>query len=89
MSNEKTDRHYISLKGRRNKIKCTNAKSLLALADNLQRDYVQIIGLCPCPIEVGSLSLDLLKKRVICYRIDSYKTFTVVLDGLDFKEWLG
>lgn len=78
---------YIMLPGERYARCVIKKNSLLYLAYTLDRMYVEIHGLSERTVDVRTLSADLLKRKVICYKIETDMTFSVVLEGLGWERW--
>ena len=61
--------------------------SLLWLAYSLKREYVWLHGYLDDYVSIRSLSSDLLRSKIIAYKIDGPKTLSVILEGSGYKRW--
>lgn len=62
-------------------------ESLLYVAYSLNRQYVQLPGIHDSPVRVIDLSNDMLRSKVLMYKIETYKTFTAIVAGAGFTIW--
>ena len=65
----------------------TSKNSLLWLAYSLEREYVWLHGFMDDYVSVRSLSSDLLRAKIIAYKIDGPRTLSVILEGSGYKKW--
>ena len=77
----------IQLPGETIKRKCIKQDSLLYVAAALGKSYVHLPGFNDQCLRVGSLSNDILRAKVMMYKVDSPKTFTAIIDGSGFAVW--
>lgn len=61
--------------------------SLLWLAYSLGREYVWLHGYMDDYVSIRSLSSDLLRAKIIAYKIDGPRTLSVILEGSGYKKW--
>lgn len=61
--------------------------SLLWLAYSLEREYVWLHGFMDDYVSVRSLSSDLLRAKIIAYKIDGPRTLSVILEDSGYKKW--
>lgn len=61
--------------------------SLLWIAYSLEREYVWLHGFMDDYVSVRSLSSDLLRAKIIAYKIDGPRTLSVILEGSGYKKW--
>ena len=61
--------------------------SLLWLAYSLEREYVWLHGFMDDYVSVRSLSSDLLRAKIIAYKIDGPRTMSVIIEGSGYKRW--
>lgn len=69
------------------KRKAINKGSLLYVAAMLEKDYVHLPGFNDQCLRIGSLSDDILRSRVMMYKVDSPRTFTAIIAGSGFSIW--
>lgn len=62
-------------------------ESLLYVAYSLNRQYVQLPGIHDSPVRVIDLPNDMLRSKVLMYKIETYKTFTAIVAGAGFTLW--
>lgn len=62
-------------------------ESLLYVAYSLNRQYVQLPGIHDSPVRVIDLPNDMLRSKVLMYKIETYKTFTAIVAGAGFTIW--
>lgn len=62
-------------------------ESLLYVAYSLNRQYVQLPGIHDNPVRVVDLPNDMLRSKVLMYKIETYKTFTAIIAGAGFTIW--
>ena len=77
----------IQMPGEKTKRKVISKDSLLYVAYSLNRQYVQLPGVHDNPVRVIDLSNDLLRSKVLVYKVDTYKTFTAIIAGAGFTIW--
>ena len=65
----------------------TSKESLLYVAYSLNRQYVQLPGIHDSPVRVIDLPNDMLRSKVLMYKIETYKTFTAIVAGAGFTIW--
>lgn len=78
---------HITIPGERKARVVFDKDSLLYLAHTLDRYYVVLVGFSLDPVSVSSLSDDVLKSNVLCYRIESATTFSAVIPCTGFHEY--
>lgn len=61
--------------------------SLLYVAYSLNKMYVHLHGFYEGAVDIRSLPQDLLKAKVICYKEDTYMTFSAVIAGSGYVVW--
>jgi hypothetical protein len=61
--------------------------SLLWLAYSLKREYVWLHGYLDDYVSIRSLSSDLLRSKIIAYKIDGPRTLSVILEDSGYKKW--
>lgn len=69
------------------KRRAINKDSLLYVASVLEKDYVHLPGFNDQCLRIGSLSDDILRSRVMMYKVDSPSTFTAIIAGSGFSIW--
>lgn len=69
------------------KRKAINKDSLLYVAAVLKKDFVHLPGFNDQCLRVGSLSDDILRSKVIMYKVDTPRTFTAIIAGSGFNIW--
>lgn len=69
------------------KRRAINKDSLLYVASVLEKDYVHLPGFNDQCLRIGSLSDDILRSRVMMYKVDSPRTFTAIIAGSGFSIW--
>ena len=67
--------------------KVISKDSLLYVAYSLDREYVQLPGIHDAPVRVVDLSNDILRSKVLVYKLETYKTFTAIGAGAGFTIW--
>lgn len=77
----------IQMPGETFKRTCISKESLLYVAYSLNRQYVQLPGIHDSPVRVIDLSNDMLRSKVLMYKIETYKTFTAIIAGAGFTIW--
>lgn len=77
----------IQMPGENFQRKVISKDSLLYVAYSLGRQYVQLPGIHDGPVRVVDLSNDLLRSKVLAYKIETYKTFTAIIAGAGFTIW--
>ena len=71
------------------KRKAINKDSLLYVAALLKKDFVHLPGFNDQCLRVGSLSDDILRSKVLMYKVDTPRTFTAIIAGSGFSVWNG
>lgn len=61
--------------------------SLLWLSYSLEREYVWLHGYLDDYVSIRSLSNDLLRAKIIAYKIDGPRTLSVIIEGSGYKTW--
>lgn len=69
------------------KRKAINKDSLLYVAAMLKKDFVHLPGFNDQCLRVGSLSDDILRSKVIMYKVNTPRTFTAIIAGSGFSIW--
>lgn len=69
------------------KRKAINKDSLLYVAAVLKKDFVHLPGFNDQCLRVGSLSDDILRSKVLMYKVDTPRTFTAIIAGSGFNIW--
>lgn len=69
------------------KRKAINKDSLLYVAAMLKKDFVHLPGFNDQCLRVGSLSDDILRSKVLMYKVDTPRTFTAIIAGSGFISW--
>ena len=69
------------------KRKAINKDSLLYVAAMLKKDFVHLPGFNDQCLRVGSLSDDILRSKVLMYKVDTPRTFTAIIAGSGFNIW--
>lgn len=69
------------------KRKAINKDSLLYVAAILKKDFVHLPGFNDQCLRVGSLSDDILRSKVLMYKVDTPRTFTAIIAGSGFNIW--
>lgn len=69
------------------KRKAINKDSLLYVAAFLKKDFVHLPGFNDQCLRIGSLSDDILRSKVLMYKVDSPRTFTAIIAGSGFNIW--
>ena len=69
------------------KRKAINKDSLLYVAAMLKKDFVHLPGFNDQCLRVGSLSDDILRSKVLMYKVDTPRTFTAIIAGSGFRIW--
>lgn len=69
------------------KRKAINKDSLLYVAAVLKKDFVHLPGFNDQCLRVGSLSDDVLRSKVLMYKVDTPRTFTAIIAGSGFNIW--
>lgn len=69
------------------KRKAINKDSLLYVAAFLKKDFVHLPGFNDQCLRVGSLSDDILRSKVLMYKVDTPRTFTAIIAGSEFNIW--
>lgn len=69
------------------KRKAINKDSLLYVAAVLKKDFVHLPGFNDQCLRVGSLSDDILRSKVLMYKVDTPITFTAIIAGSGFNIW--
>ena len=69
------------------KRKAINKDSLLYVAALLKKDFVHLPGVNDQCLRVGSLSDDILRSKVLMYKVDTPRTFTAIIAGSGFNIW--
>lgn len=69
------------------KRKAINKDSLLYVAAVLKKDFVHLPGFNDQCLRIGSLSDDILRSKVLMYKVDSPRTFTAIIAGSGFNIW--
>lgn len=77
----------IQMPGEKIKRKVISKDSLLYVAYSLNREYVQLPGIHDGPVRVVDLPNDVLRSKVIVYKIETYKTFTAIVAGAGYIIW--
>lgn len=69
------------------KRKAINKDSLLYVAAILKKDFVHLPGFNDQCLRVSSLSDDILRSKVLMYKVDTPRTFTAIIAGSGFNIW--
>lgn len=69
------------------KRKAISKDSLLYVAAVLKKDFVHLPGFNDQCLRVGSLSDDILRSKVLMYKVDTPITFTAIIAGSGFNIW--
>lgn len=69
------------------KRRAINKDSLLYVAAQLEKDFVHLPGFNDQCLRVGSLSDDILRSKVLMYKVDTPRTFTAIIAGSGFSIW--
>ena len=83
----KTKHLIISLPGEAVSRVVISKNSLLWLAYHLNREYVWLHGYLDDYVSIRSLSNDLLRAKIIAYKIDGPRTLSVIVEGSGYKTW--
>mgnify|MGYP006886758967 CR=1 FL=1 len=83
----KKEHIMIHLPGEKFNRKVISTNSLLYVAWSLDKMYVQLNGLTDEAVDIRTLPSDLLKAKVICYKIYTDKTFAAVIAGSGYIMW--
>lgn len=69
------------------KRKAVSRDSLLYVAASLYKEFVHLPGFNDQCLRVSTLPNDILKAKVMMYKIDSPKTFTAIIAGAGYAIW--
>lgn len=69
------------------KRKAVNKDSLLYVAALLKKDFVHLPGFNDQCLRIGSLPDDILRSKVLMYKVDTHRTFTAIIAGSGFNTW--
>lgn len=69
------------------KRKVIRKDSLLYVAAVLYKEYVHLPGFNDQCLKVSTLPNDILKARVLMYKVDTSKTFTAIIAGSGYNIW--
>ena len=69
------------------KRKVIRKDSLLYVAAVLYKEYVHLPGFNDQCLRVSTLPNDILKARVLMYKVDTAKTFTAIITGSGYAFW--
>lgn len=83
----KKEHIMIHLPGEKFNRKIISTDSLLYVAWTLDRMYVQLNGITEGAVDIRTLPSDLLKAKVMCYKIYTNKTFAAVINGSGYIRW--
>lgn len=83
----KKEHIIIHLPGEKFSRKIISTDSLLYVAWSLNKMFVQLNGITEGAVDIRTLPSDLLKAKVICYKIYTDKTFAAVIAGSGFIMW--
>ena len=69
------------------KRRAINKDSLLYVAALLEKDFVHLPGFNDQCLRVGSLPDDILRSKVLMYKVDTPSTFTAIIADSGFGIW--
>ena len=69
------------------KRRAINKDSLLYVAALLEKDFVHLPGFNDQCLRIGSLPDDILRSKVLMYKVDTPRTFTAIIAGSGFSIW--
>lgn len=77
----------IQMPGEKIKRKVISKDSLLYVAYSLNKEYVHLPGIHEGAVKVTGLSNDILRSKVLLYKVETYKTFTAIIAGAGYLIW--
>lgn len=69
------------------KRKAVSRDSLLYVASVLQKEFVHLPGFNDQCLKVSRLPNDILKSKVMMYKVDTPLTFTAIIAGAGYRIW--